>query len=175
MSIKGYHDKVLRYIHLSRQPQLNAHVCPKLLAVRLSTSPDARTGRALASGGSMLASISSAPSRVSVRVNRRSKESFLAGSFVTLRGARAYAALQSLLVFSFYNSANFKGLIGSSREVSISYRLGHLEFFLGSAKAFNGDLMGFSDDTSVNFMGVSFTREGSAVFFLRGLRLPAYP
>lgn len=174
MTLKSYHDKVLRYLHLSRQPQANAHLCPELGVVRILTSPDTRNSRALSSGASILASISGAPSCVSVRVNRRSKESFLAGSFVTLRRSTAYAALSCLLNFSFYNSANFRGLLGYSQEVGASYRLSHLEFFLGSSKAFNGSLTGFGDDNSATFLSLSFNRKGYAVFFLRGLRLPAY-
>nr|YP_009239995.1 ribosomal protein L5 [Lotharella oceanica]AMN87076.1 ribosomal protein L5 [Lotharella oceanica] len=175
MTLQTYHYKVLRYLHLSRQAQTNAHLCPKLGALRISTSPDTKSSRALSSGAGVLASISGGPSRVSVRVNRRSKESFLAGSCITLRRSSAYAAISCLLNFSFYNSANFRGLLGSPQEVGASYRLAHLEFFLGSSKAFNGSLTGFGDDSSATFLSLSFNRKGYAVFFLRGLKLPAYP
>lgn len=175
MTLSAYHDKVLRYLHLSREPHAGAHTCPKLRAIRISTFPEAKTSRALSSGFGMLASLAGAPSRVSVRVNRRSKETFLAGSVITLRRSHAYKALSCLTHFSFYDSANFRGLLGCSREVGVSYRLSHLEFFMGLSKAFNANLTGFGDQDASTFLTLSFNVKGYAVFFLRGLRLPAYP
>lgn len=170
-----YHDKVIRYLNLSRQYQKNVHVCPNMNAMYLAISPDSKSPRALSSSAGIITCITGAHTRISVRVNRRSKESFLAGSAVTLRNRKVYTVLSCIQHFAFYNSANFRGLVGYPKETGVSYKWGHVEFFVGSNRAFNGNLTGFGDENSVSFISFAFSQQEYALFFLRGLRLPAYP
>jgi hypothetical protein len=123
---------------------------------------------------SLLIALSGRHPRQLIKQSRRSKERYVSGAVVTLRGSYAVDFISSFGVLSLFYSANFRGFKQTLPNESSSLCPRHLSFFLGARRAFDTGLLGFEDNGLFCHIITSFSKPDYSGTCARGLRLPIY-
>ena len=174
MHVFRYQEYVLRYLHISRQNVSNVNKCPKVVSVQIQVAPIVVNNTRLLSAFSFISSLTGKSPFRFFKKNRRTKEQYVAGGVIVLRGKHALNFLISLRVLAFYKALNFKGFRHTLPNKTVSFTLKHIGFYVGSLRAFDNNLMDLQKNTTFAHVNVLYSEPDLGLTVLRSLGLPFY-
>jgi len=155
MSLHYYQSQITRYLQISRLFFKNIHKCPIIVSIHIQAAPTTLSTRTLLGTSVLLLSLTGSKPTLLIKTNRRTKESFVSGVKIRVRGKKAVKFLLSLRSISFYYSFNFRGFLINPPNPTQSLTLKHLSYFRGLNRAFDTGILGFEDENLSTFLQIS--------------------
>ena len=172
MSLHYYQSHVTRYLQASRLSLKNPHKCPVIVSIHIQAAPAALSTRTLLGTSVLLLALTGAKPTLLIKTSRRTKESFVSGTKIKVRGKEALDFLVSLRSTAFYYSFNFRGFLVNSPNPTQSLTLKHLSYLRSLNRAFDTGILGFEDDGLSAFLQISHSNGEGCSTLLRAARLP---
>ena len=172
MSLHYHQTHVIQYLQTSRLLLKNPHRCPKIVSINIQAAPTALSTRTLLGTSVLLLALTGSKPTLLIKTSRRTKESFVSGTKIRVRGKKALYFLLALRSTAFYYSFNFRGFLVNPPNPTQSLTLSHLSYFRSLNRAFDTGILGFEDDGLSAFLQISHSNNEGCSTLLRAARLP---
>ena len=169
---RTYQDCVLRYLQLSRQLPAKGAKCPLVRGVCVHAVPASTAKTSVLLAAVFLSLLTGRLPAQLYKVNRRSKERFLAGGLVTARGHRALSILLNSRVLLLFPTHNFGGFKFTLPNVSVGFTMRDSASFRGLRRGYNVGAYSLAENDAPVRVGAILSAPDLGLTLLRALRLP---
>jgi len=173
MVLQKNYKYILRSLIVSKYSLENTHYINTVKSIHLQIAPVGARKESLYFLAAFICGLTGKYPSFLYNFNKRTKQSFIGGAKITFGKNSCWPFLMVLNNLVFFEAANFRGFkVSSKANNTLNLNLKHLSFYYGTHRAFDGELLGFTDSSLKASLQISFSTPTNNAFLLRGASIP---